>query len=115
MQVRTLVKADFDKALAEFDILLCPVAPTPAYKFGEKTDDPVSMYVGDLMTVNLNLAGLPAVCINAGFTEEGNHKLPLGVQLIGQRLSEAALVGVAHAFELTSELARTYPPDARFS
>ena len=108
--MRTLVKNDFDAALATHDVLLCPVAPTAAYRFGEKTADPVSMYVGDLMTVNLNLAGLPAVCVNAGFTEEDGVKLPIGVQFVGNRLTEAQLLGVAHAFELTCAAARARAP-----
>jgi aspartyl-tRNA(Asn)/glutamyl-tRNA(Gln) amidotransferase subunit A len=111
VQVRTLVQADFDTALSSYDVLLSPVAPTPAYKFGEKVDDPVSMYVGDLMTVNLNLASLPAVCVNAGFTNDGDCVLPIGVQMIGQRLSEAQLLNVAHVFEMTCEAARTFPPE----
>lgn len=104
------MKRDFDAALADVDVLLCPSAPTPAYKFGEKTADPVAMYAGDLMTVPLNLAGLPAVCLNAGFADDDGVQLPVGVQFIGQRLSEAQLLGVAHAFELTCAAARTTPP-----
>ena len=113
MQVRTLIKADFDAALEKCDVLLAPVAATPAYRFGEKMDDPVAMYAGDLMTVNLNMAGLPAVAINAAFTEADGVKLPIGVQLIGKHLSEAQLLGVAHVLEQTCEAARTYPPDSQ--
>jgi aspartyl-tRNA(Asn)/glutamyl-tRNA(Gln) amidotransferase subunit A len=105
------VKADFDKALSSFDVLLAPVAATPAYRIGEMSD-PVTMYSGDLMTVNLNLAGLPAVAINSAFTIEDGVKLPIGVQFIGKHLSEAELLGVAHAFELTCSAAREYPPDS---
>ena len=110
--MRTLVKSDFDWALGECDVLLAPVGTSPAYRLGEKTADPVAMYAGDLMTVNLNLAGLPAVALNAAFVEEGGVKLPVGVQFIGKHLSEAQLLGVAHVFERTCEAARTYPPDS---
>ena len=109
VQVRTLVSADFDAALQQYDVLLSPVAPTPAYKIGEKVDDPLAMYAGDLMTVNLNLAGLPAVAINAGFVQDGEAKLPVGIQIMGAHLSEARLLEVAHKFELTCDAARTYP------
>jgi aspartyl-tRNA(Asn)/glutamyl-tRNA(Gln) amidotransferase subunit A len=109
VQVRTLVKADFDAALARYNVLLCPAAPTPAYRLGDKVEDPVAMYAGDLMTVNVNLAGLPTVCLNAGFTEEGGVTLPVGIQLVGPQLSESMLLDVAHKFELTCEAARTFP------
>ena len=111
VQVRTLVQQDFDRALAEYDVLLTPVAPTPAYKLGEKLDDPVAMYAGDLMTVNVNLAGLPAIVLNAGFTEQDGVQLPVGIQLIGGRLDEGQLIDVAHKFELTCEAAGKYPEE----
>jgi aspartyl-tRNA(Asn)/glutamyl-tRNA(Gln) amidotransferase subunit A len=109
LQVRTLVNGDFEKALSTCDLLLAPVAATPAYRIGEKMADPVTMYAGDLMTVNLNLAGLPAVAINSAFTDDNGVKLPIGIQFIGRHLSEAELLGVAHAFELTCSAAREYP------
>jgi aspartyl-tRNA(Asn)/glutamyl-tRNA(Gln) amidotransferase subunit A len=109
LQVRTVVSRDFEAALQEFDVLMSPVATTPAYKFGEKTDDPLSMYLGDLMTVNLNLAGLPAVSLNCGFHQEGTCTLPIGMQFIGTHLSEPQLLGVAHAIELTHAPAQTFP------
>ena len=109
LQVRTIVSRDFSAALEEYDVLLSPVAATPAYKFGEKTEDPLSMYLGDLMTVNLNMAGLPAVSMNCGFHEEDGLKLPIGMQFIGEHLSEAQLLGVTHAVELTHAPAQTFP------
>lgn len=113
LQVRTLVKADFERALGDFDVLLSPVGTAPAYRLGEKTADPVAMYAGDLMTVNLNMAGLPAVAINAAFAEDDQGtRLPVGVQFIGQHLHEAPLLALAHVFERTWEAARTYPPDS---
>ena len=109
VQVRTLVRRDFDTALSEYDVLMAPVAATAAYRFGEKTDHPLEMYMGDQMTVNLNLAGLPAVVLNCGFDEEGSVKLPVGMQLIGKHLSEAQLLGVAHVLQQTHDPARVFP------
>ena len=88
---------------------MAPVAATAAYRFGEKTDHPLEMYMGDQMTVNLNLAGLPAVVLNCGFDEEGSVKLPVGMQLIGKHLSEAQLLGVAHVLQQTHDPARVFP------
>lgn len=90
-------------------MLIAPAAPTAAYKFGAKTEDPLSMYVGDLMTTNLNLAGLPAICLNCGFDASDGTSLPVGMQLIGQSLSEEQLFRVAHVFEITNDAARVPP------
>ena len=109
VQVRTLIRTDFNSALNEFDVLIAPVAATPAYRFGEKTEDPLAMYLGDQMTVNLNMAGLPAVSLNCGFYEDEAVKLPIGMQLIGKHLSEPQLLGVAHILELTHAPARVFP------
>ena len=96
-QVRTLVAMEMNKALASHDVLLCPTAPTPAYRLGENTKDPLSMYKGDLMTVNVNLAGLPAVVVPCGSVDG----LPVGVQLIGRAFGEADMLHIAHVFETT--------------
>ena len=104
-QVRTLVKRDLEAALARCDFLVSPAAPTPAYRVGEKSGDPLEMYKGDLMTVNLNLAGLPAVVVPCGLVdapEGGGARLPVGLQLIGRMYGEAALLAAAHAFEATA-------------
>ncbi len=95
-KVRTLIKQDFDRAFSQVEVLVCPTAPTTAFKAGEKTADPLSMYLSDLMTIPVNLAGLPAVSIPCGFDEQG---LPIGMQLIGKVLGEARLFEVAHAYE----------------
>lgn len=104
-----MIRQDFKSALDKFDVLIAPVAATPAYRFGEKTEDPLAMYLGDQMTVNLNLAGLPAVSINCGFCDDNGVKLPIGMQIIGKHLTETQLLGVAHVLELTHEPARIYP------
>lgn len=100
MQVRTLVQREMGAALACCDVLLCPAAPGVAYRLGEKSTDPLAMYKGDVMTVNVNLAGLPAVCLPAGTAPvEGGGSMPVGVQLVGRPFGEAELLGIAHALE----------------
>lgn len=95
-QVRTLVKQDFEKALEKVDILLTPVSPTAAFKIGEKTDDPLQMYLSDIHTVPINPAGVPAISIPCGFTKAG---LPVGIQLIAPQLGEEILFRAADFFE----------------
>ena len=91
-KARTLIVQEYEKAFKKCDFLLTPVSPNPAFKLGEKTDDPVAMYLEDLMSVSLNLAGVPGLAIPAGQTKEG---LPLGLQLVGPRRSDKQLIAVA--------------------
>ncbi|TVQ45374.1 MAG: Asp-tRNA(Asn)/Glu-tRNA(Gln) amidotransferase subunit GatA [Gloeocapsa sp. DLM2.Bin57] len=95
-KVRTLIKQDFEQAFETVDILVSPTAPVTAFKAGEKTADPLSMYLLDLMTISVNLAGLPALSLPCGFDAQG---LPIGVQLIGNVLSESLLLQTAYAYE----------------
>ncbi|HEY9689844.1 MAG TPA: Asp-tRNA(Asn)/Glu-tRNA(Gln) amidotransferase subunit GatA [Coleofasciculaceae cyanobacterium] len=95
-KVRTLIKQDFERAFARVDVLISPTAPTTAFKAGEKTDDPVSMYLSDLMTIPVNLAGLPALSLPCGFDSEG---MPIGMQIIGDVLREDLVLEVAYAYE----------------
>lgn len=95
-KVRTLIKKDFERAFEQVDILVCPTSPITAFKAGEKTNDPLSMYLTDLMTIPVNLAGLPAMSVPCGFDGNG---LPIGMQLIGNVLREDVLFEVAHAYE----------------
>jgi aspartyl-tRNA(Asn)/glutamyl-tRNA(Gln) amidotransferase subunit A len=95
-KVRTLIKEDFEKAFEQVDVLACPTAPTTAFKAGEKTSDPLSMYLVDLMTIPVNLAGLPGISVPCGFDDNG---LPIGLQLIGKALREDQLFQVAYAYE----------------
>ncbi|MBD1940100.1 Asp-tRNA(Asn)/Glu-tRNA(Gln) amidotransferase subunit GatA [Microcoleus sp. FACHB-68] len=99
-KVRTLIKQDFDRAFAQVDVLVTPTAPSTAFKSGEKTDDPLSMYLSDLMTIPVNLAGLPALSLPCGFDENG---MPIGLQLIGNALNEPTLFEVAYAYEQSTE------------
>ena len=95
-KVRTLIKQDFEKAFGAVDVLVCPTSPTTAFKAGEKTTDPLSMYLTDLMTIPVNLAGLPSLSLPCGFDDQG---LPIGLQLIGNVLREDLLFQVAYAYE----------------
>ena len=95
-KVRTLIKQDFERAFEQVDVLVCPTTPTTAFKAGEKVDDPLSMYLSDLMTIPVNLAGLPAMSLPCGFDPQG---LPIGLQLIGNVLREDLLFEVGHAYE----------------
>lgn len=94
-KVRRLIKNDFDAAFKEVDVILTPVAPTPAFKFGEKTQDPLSMYLSDIFTIPVNLAGLPAVAIPVKATAG----LPVGFQLIGKPWREADILGLGMFYE----------------
>lgn len=95
-KVRTLIKQDFERAFEQVDVLVCPTTPTTAFKAGDKVDDPLSMYLSDLMTIPVNLAGLPAMSLPCGFDPQG---LPIGLQLIGNVLREDLLFEVGHAYE----------------
>ncbi|MFQ3618493.1 MAG: Asp-tRNA(Asn)/Glu-tRNA(Gln) amidotransferase subunit GatA [Cyanobacteriota bacterium] len=105
-KVRTLIKQDFEQAFQKVDVLVCPTSPTTAFKAGEKTDDPLSMYLSDLMTIPVNLAGLPALSLPCGFDEQG---LPIGLQMIGNVLREDMLLSVAHAYEQATEWHKRAP------
>lgn len=99
-RVRTLIKQDFDKAFENVDVVLCPSTPSLPFKAGEKTDDPLEMYLSDVFTAPLNLSGLPGLVIPGGFSSEG---LPISIQLIGPTLSEAKLLNIAHSFQLGTD------------
>jgi aspartyl-tRNA(Asn)/glutamyl-tRNA(Gln) amidotransferase subunit A len=99
-KVRTLIKQDFEKAFEQVDVLVCPTSPTTAFKAGEKVDDPLSMYLSDLMTIPVNLAGLPGMSLPCGFDDQG---LPIGIQLIGNVLREDLLFEVGYAYEQATQ------------
>jgi len=99
-KVRTLICQDFKKAFAKYDVLVSPTSPTTAFKAGEKTDDPLSMYLSDLMTIPVNLAGLPSLSLPCGFDGKG---LPIGLQIIGNVLQETKLLQVAQRYEQATE------------
>ncbi|MGB9891633.1 Asp-tRNA(Asn)/Glu-tRNA(Gln) amidotransferase subunit GatA [Thermodesulfovibrio yellowstonii] len=95
-QVRTLIKNDFEKAFEKVDFIVTPTAPSPAFKIGEKIDDPLQMYLSDIFTISVNLAGVPAISIPCGFSEKG---LPVGLQIIGKPFDEAGILQLAYAYE----------------
>ncbi len=107
-QVRRLIKQDFDTVFKEVDLIASPTAPTPAFGLGEKTKDPVSMYLEDIYTLPVNLAGLPAISIPCGLT--GQNK-PVGLQLIGNYFSEAQLLNSAHKFQQATDFHQQTAPD----
>lgn len=98
-KVRRLIKEDFDKAFKEVDVILTPVSPTPAFKINEKIDDPMQMYLSDIFTITLNLAGLPGVSIPVRKYNKGEKELPVGFQLIGKPFREADILGIGQFYE----------------
>lgn len=106
MQVRTLIKQDFDEVFKKVDVLVSPVSPTPPWKFGEKTNEPLTMYLSDALTVTINLAGVPGLAVPAGFS---SNKLPIGIQFIGPHFSESLLFQVGHAFETETQYYKLQP------
>jgi aspartyl-tRNA(Asn)/glutamyl-tRNA(Gln) amidotransferase subunit A len=105
-QVRTLIKQDFDKAFEKVDVMVTPTTPTPAFKAGEKTSDPLQMYLSDIFTLSVNLAGVPGISVPCGFTS-GN--LPIGLQIIGKHFDEESVLKTAYAYEQDTEWHKRKP------
>jgi aspartyl-tRNA(Asn)/glutamyl-tRNA(Gln) amidotransferase subunit A len=95
-QVRTMILGDFQKAYEACDVLISPVTPTPAWKMGENVDDPLAVYLSDILTISANLAGIPGMSVPGGFSKEG---LPIGIQLQGPHFREDTLLKVAYSLE----------------
>jgi aspartyl-tRNA(Asn)/glutamyl-tRNA(Gln) amidotransferase subunit A len=108
-QVRTLIRQDFAGAFEQCDVILTPTAPAPACRIGEKTDDPLQMYLLDIFTTSVNLAGLPGLSLPCGYTPEG---LPVGMQLLGKHFDEGTVLKAAFAFEQQTLSMRRRPPSA---
>ena len=106
LQAKALIKAAFDGAFERYDLILGPVAPTTAPKIGENLSDPLKMYLGDVYTVMMNLAGLPAASVPCGFDGKG---LPVGMHLIGHYFDEEKILGVAHAYQQVTDWHRRRP------
>jgi aspartyl-tRNA(Asn)/glutamyl-tRNA(Gln) amidotransferase subunit A len=104
-QVRTLIKKDFEDVFAKYDVIVGPTTPTPAFKIGEIIDDPLTMYANDILTIPLNLAGLPGISIPCGF----DNGLPLGLQIIGKYFDESTIYRVAHVFEQATNYHKQKP------
>ena len=109
LQVKAVIKQAFDEAFRKYDLLLTPVAPTTAPKLGESLGDPLQMYLSDIYTVSVNLAGLPAISVPCGFDRKG---MPVGAQLIGAPLMEQKVLNAAHAFQQDTDY-HTKRPEAK--
>ncbi|KAL8480573.1 hypothetical protein ACS0TY_027207 [Phlomoides rotata] len=107
---RTIIRNSFKEALDKNDILISPAAPSIAYKIGEKKNDPLAMYAGDIMTVNVNLAGLPALVLPCGVVEGWSTGLPVGLQMIRAAFDEEKLLRIGHIFEQTLQGCFFVPP-----
>jgi aspartyl-tRNA(Asn)/glutamyl-tRNA(Gln) amidotransferase subunit A len=106
-RVRTLIKRDFDRVFERVDVIATPTAPTPAFRFGEKTQDPLQMYLSDIFTISVNLAGVPALSLPCGFSPDG---LPIGLQIIGKPFAESTILRAAAAYERVTEWNTRKPP-----
>ena len=104
-RVRTLIRQEFDTAFSKFDALITPTSPTTPFKIDEKMDDPLQMYLSDVCTLPINIAGLPAISIPAGFS----NGLPIGMQIIGKPFSEETILKIAHAFQEATDWHRKHP------
>ncbi|MFS0637951.1 Asp-tRNA(Asn)/Glu-tRNA(Gln) amidotransferase subunit GatA [Mesobacillus foraminis] len=104
-KVRTLIKKDFDDILEKYDVIVGPTTPTPAFKIGENIDDPMTMYMNDILTIPVNLAGVPAISVPCGFA----GGLPLGLQIIGKHFDESSVYRVAHAYEQATSFYKQKP------
>ena len=104
-KVRTLIKNDFEKVFDQYDVIVGPTAPTPAFKMGENTKDPLTMYANDILTIPVNLAGVPGISVPNGFS----NGLPLGLQIIGKHFDESTVYKVAHAFEQATDFHKQKP------
>ena len=105
-KTRTLIRRDFERVFEKVDAILTPTSPTPAFKFGEKSEDPISMYLSDVYTISTNLAGLPGLSVPCGFSQSG---LPIGLQLIGKAFDEGKLLSVAHDYDREHQFGREAP------
>ena len=104
-KIRRLISDDFKNALTEVDVIMGPVTPTPAFDIGEKMSDPVEMYLSDIYTIAINLAGLPAISIPAGFIND----MPIGLQAIGNYFTEAHLLNIAHQYQQVTDWHKQTP------
>jgi aspartyl-tRNA(Asn)/glutamyl-tRNA(Gln) amidotransferase subunit A len=94
------MRNDFEKAFEKVDVIVTPTAPTPAFRVGEKAEDPLQMYLSDILTIPVNIAGIPAISIPCGFSREG---LPIGLQIMGKHFDEGMLLRAAYTFEQNTD------------
>ena len=108
-KVRTLIRNDFTEAFNQVDAIICPTSPEPAFKAGERSDDPLRMYLADIFTIAVNLAGNCGISVPCGFAERDSKPLPVGLQLIGKPFQETELLKFAHAYEQSTEWHKARP------
>jgi len=107
-QVRTLVKKEFDKVFEKYDVLITPTAPTVAFNIGERSNNPLEMYLADICTVSVNIAGLPGISVPCGVNKEG---MPIGMQIIGKQFSEETILNAAYTYEQKAKFREKYKPE----
>ena len=105
-RVRTLIRQEFDQAFEQYDALVTPTSPTVPFQIGEKVDDPLQMYLSDVCTLPINIAGVPAISIPAGFADG----LPIGLQIIGKPFGEETILKIAHAYQQVTDWHQQKPP-----
>ena len=103
--MRTLIKQEFEDAFKDVDAIVCPTSPTVAFEIGSKADDPLAMYLADIFTVSVNLAGIPAISVPCGFS----NGLPVGLQIIGKAFDEGTVLKVGYAYEQSTEWHTKFP------
>jgi aspartyl-tRNA(Asn)/glutamyl-tRNA(Gln) amidotransferase subunit A len=106
-KVRTLIRQDFERAFERVDVIVCPTSPTTAFRLGERTADPLQMYLADIFTITANLAGICGISVPCGFDGEG---LPIGLQILGPALGEEKILRVAYAYEQATPWHHQRPP-----
>jgi aspartyl-tRNA(Asn)/glutamyl-tRNA(Gln) amidotransferase subunit A len=106
-KVRTLIRQDFEKAFEKCDVVVTPTSPEVAFRIGEKADDPLKMYLSDIFTISVNLAGICGVSLPCGFT--ASPRLPIGLQVLGKPFDEETVLRVAHAYEQATEWHKQRP------
>ena len=107
-QVRTLVRKEFDKAFEKYDVIITPTSPVVAFETGTKSNNPLEMYLADICTVSVNIAGLPGISIPCGVDSNG---MPIGMQLIGNRFEESTILNAAYTFEQATKFRDNYKPE----
>src|SRR5437763_7110666 len=108
-KVRTLIRQDFIKAFEKVDAIVTPTTPTPAFKIGEKSDDPIQMYLSDVFTISCNLAGICGISVPCGLAKVNGNQLPIGLQILGKALDEARIFQIAHAYEQSTDWHKQRP------
>jgi len=109
-KVRELIRQDFVKAFEKVDAIISPTSPVPAFKLGERTADPLAMYLADIFTATGNLAGICGISVPCGLAKVNGNELPIGLQILGKALDEARIFQIAHAYEQSTDWHKARPP-----